>query len=257
MKKKAVQAAQSPEEILRELRFYSNPQSRIGMARFGINTKNALGVSMPVLRKIAKRIGKDHTLAGELWNSGIHEARILASIIDDPVEVTVRQMQHWSAGFDSWDICDQCCMNLFSKTPLAWKQAPRWMKRKSEFEKRAAFALIACLAWYEGPEKDEMVEEYIPLIVQNADDPRTYVKKAVSWALRNIGKRSRALRRKVLTAMRGLKKNQSVTVRWIVSDVVRELESNAVRTRVSKREKTRHQRTTKKQFKRKTPYTIY
>lgn len=221
--------------ILDELRSYANPESRQGMARFGIQTEHALGVSIPVLRRTAKKIGKNHELALELWSSGIHEARILASMIDDPLAVTVRQMRRWSAEFDSWDLCDQCCMNLFSKTPHAWKQAFLWTKRKGEFEKRAAFALLACLAWYEGPEADDILAVCLPHILHFADDSRTYVKKAVSWALRNIGKRNALLCQQTLEAMYDVRKSSSAAVRWIASDVIRELESAAVQKRLEKK----------------------
>ncbi|MEM2110004.1 MAG: DNA alkylation repair protein [Candidatus Odinarchaeota archaeon] len=176
------------EEILRRLKLLSNPKAVEGMARFGINPENTYGVSIPNLRKIAKEIGKNHSLAQQLWSSGIHEARILASMIDEPDQVTEKQMELWINDFNSWDVCDQCCMNLFSKTSIAWEKAVEWAKREKEFEKRAGFALMACLAWYDKKSPDTNFSAFLPVIKQESGDNRNYVKKAVNWALRNIGK---------------------------------------------------------------------
>jgi 3-methyladenine DNA glycosylase AlkD len=146
------------------------------MARFGINPENTFGVSIPNLRRMAKEIGKDHSLAQRLWFSGIHEARILASMIDDPNQVTGKQMDSWIKDFNSWDVCDQCCMNLFSKISMAWEKAIEWTKHEEEFEKRAGFVLMVCLAWY-----DKKFLVFLPRIKQRANDDRNYVKKAVNW----------------------------------------------------------------------------
>ncbi len=143
------------EEIISQLKKHSNPKDKEGMARFGINPKYALGVRIPILRSLAKKIGKNHKLAKDLWKSKIHEARILASMIDTPEEVNEKQMEEWVKEFNSWDLCDQCCMNLFDKTPLGWKKAIEWPRRGEEFVRRAGFALMACLAWHDKKAKDE------------------------------------------------------------------------------------------------------
>ncbi|MBS7630408.1 DNA alkylation repair protein, partial [Candidatus Bathyarchaeota archaeon] len=160
------------ENILKRLKALSNPKAVEGMARFGINPENTYGVSIPNLRRIAKEIGKDHSLAQQLWLSCIHEARILASMIDDPNQVTGKQMDLWIKDFDSWDVCDQCCMNLFSKTSMAWEKTIEWTKREKEFEKRAGFVLIACLAWYDEESPDEKFLVFLPVIKQGANDDR-------------------------------------------------------------------------------------
>jgi 3-methyladenine DNA glycosylase AlkD len=172
------------ENILKKLKALSNPRAVEGMARFGISPQNTYGVSVPNLRKMAKEIGRDHPLALKLWDSGIHEARILASMIDEPNQVTKKQMDAWIKDLDSWDVCDQCCMNLFDKTPLAREKAKVWTNREKEFEKRAGFALMACLAWHDKESLDEKFLALLPAIKREADDDRNYVKKAVNWALR-------------------------------------------------------------------------
>ncbi len=193
------------------------------MARFGINPKNTLGVSIPTLRKIAKQAGKDHRLALELWNSGIHEARILAAMVDDPARVTAAQIEQWVTDFDSWDVCDQVCMNLFEKLPGADRQAIAWSKRKEEFVKRAGFALMACLAWHDKTMSDAAFVRLMPAIQRGATDDRNFVRKAVNWALRNIGKRNRALNRAAIATARKIQTLDSKSAKWIATDALREL----------------------------------
>jgi 3-methyladenine DNA glycosylase AlkD len=185
-------------EILSILQQNANPQNVAGMARFGINPKGTLGISIPTLRNLAKRFKLDHELAHQLWASGIHEAKILASMIDDPKKVTKEQMDEWVVQFDSWDVCDQVCMNLFDKTPYAYLKAAEWCEREEEFVKRAGFALMASLAFHDKNAPDESFEAFFPLILKHANDERNYVKKAVNWALRQIGKRNRQLRQKAI-----------------------------------------------------------
>ncbi len=223
------------ENILKKLRTLSNPKAVEGMARFGINPKNTYGVSVPNLRKTAKEIGRDHSLAQQLWDSGIHEARILASMVEDSNQVTKRQMDAWIKDFDSWDVCDQCCMNLFDKTPMAWEQAVEWSKRREEFEKRAGFALMACLAWHDKEAPDKKFLAFLPAIKRQADDDRNYVKKAVNWALRNIGKRNVNLNRKAIETAKEIQKMDARSARWIASDAIRELTGDAVQERLEKR----------------------
>jgi 3-methyladenine DNA glycosylase AlkD len=224
------------EDILRKLRALSNPKAVEVMARFGINPEKTFGVSIPNLRRMAKEIGKNHFLAQQLWFSGIHEARILASMIDDPNQVTGKQMDSWIKDFNSWDVCDQCCMNLFSKISMAWEKAIEWTKHKKEFEKRAGFVLMACLAWYDKKSPDKKFLVFLPVIKREANDDRNYVKKAVNWALRNIGKRNLNLNKKAIETAKEIQKMDSRSARWVASDAIRELTSEAVQ-RDCKRDK--------------------
>ncbi len=198
----------------------------------GINPQNTYGVSIPNLRKIAKEVGKNHSLSQQLWSSGIHEARILASMIDEPDQVTKKQMDLWVKDFDSWDVCDQCCMNLFSKIPSAWEKAKKWTKRKREFEKRAGFALIACLAWYDKESPDKKFLAFLSGIKREANDNRNYVKKAVNWALSNIGKRNLSLNKKAIETAKEIQKMDSRSAKWIAQDAIRELTSKAIQKRL-------------------------
>jgi len=216
--------AHSVGAIIIRLKSLSNPKNVEGMARFGISSANTLGVSMPELRKIGKEIGKDHKLALELWDSGIHEARILAGLVDDSTLVTASQMDKWVAGFDSWDVCDQVCMNLFRKTVFAHEKAAEWSRRKEEFVKRAGYALMATLAVHDKKATDAKLAAFFPLIIRGADDERNFVKKAVNWALRQIGKRNAALRDAALECAREVAKIDCKAARWIAADAIRELE---------------------------------
>ncbi|RJQ56032.1 MAG: DNA alkylation repair protein [Actinobacteria bacterium] len=195
------------------------------MARFGINPENTLGISIPTLRKMAKSMGKDHRLALRLWHSEIHEARILAAFIDEPGEVTEEQMDEWVAAFDSWDVCDQVCANLFDRTPFAYEKALEWSARSGEFEKRAGFALMAALAWHDKQAPDEKFLPFLPVIEREAADERNFVKKAVNWALRQIGKRNEVLNRAAIATAERIGRQQSKAARWTASDALRELTS--------------------------------
>ena len=186
------------EEILRRLKERANPDNLEGMRRYGMSVKRRLGVSIPTLRKIAKEVGKDHELALELWKLGLDETKILAAMIDEPDKVTEKQMEDWVKEIDSWDVCDQVCMNLFEKTSVAWRKIRDWSTREEEFVKRVAFALIACLAWHDKQAEDEKFIDLFPIIRYGAVDERNYVKKAVNWALRNIGKRNLVLNKAAL-----------------------------------------------------------
>src|SRR3972149_5723964 len=163
------------------------------MARYGMKTEHRLGVQVPEMRRIAKETGKNHKLALELWKTGIAEARIVAAMVDEPETLTEAQREDWVKDIDSWDIGDQVCMNLFEKTPLAWKKIADWSKRDEEFVKRTAYGLLACLAWHDKTAGDKKFIELFPVITEGAMDERNSVKKSVSWALRNIGKRNPAL----------------------------------------------------------------
>jgi 3-methyladenine DNA glycosylase AlkD len=222
-------------EVLSRLKSMSDPEAVQGMARYGIATTNTYGVSIPNLRKLAKEIGVDHALARGLWSSRIHEARILASMIDDPGLVTAAQVERWVRDFDSWDVCDQCCSNLLSYTPHAWEKVAEWSARPEEFVKRAAFALAAALAVHDKKAGDHAFLALLPIIEREATDERNYVRKAVNWALRQIGKRNHTLNRAAIETARAIQKMDSPSASWIASDALRELTSASVQARLKER----------------------
>lgn len=220
------------KEILKRLVALSSPEAVAGMARFGINPSNTYGVSIPALRKMARDIGKDHALALALWSSGIHEARILAGMVDEPGKVTGEQMESWAADFDSWDVCDQVCSNLFDKTEFAYQKAHEWSGRKEEFIKRAGFVLMAALSVHDKRAGDEKFLEFLPVIKREAVDDRNFVKKAVNWALRQIGKRNLNLNREAIETAREIQGIDSKAARWIASDALRELTDEKTQKRL-------------------------
>ena len=224
------------DQILAELESLGVEEDRIGMARYGINTHKAYGIRIPVLRKMAKDIGTDHELAQELWDSEMHEARILASMIDDPERVCEEQMEAWVKDFNSWDLCDQVCGNLFDKTALAYKKAVEWAGREEEFVKRAGFAIMAWAAFHVKDAPDEVFEKYFHIIVREAADERNFVKKAVSWALRNIGKRNLALNAAAVDTAKKIKGIDDKTAKWVANDALSELTSEKVLERLRKKE---------------------
>lgn len=219
-------------EVMKRLKSLSNPKNVEGMARFGINPENTYGISIPALRKIAKEAGKNHSLAQKLWSSGIHEARILAGMVDEPEYVTKKQVNAWIKDFDSWDVCDQCCMNLFDTLAFAFEKAIEFSKKEREFEKRAGFALMACLAVHNKEAKDEKFKAFFPYMKKQATDERNYVKKAVNWSLRQIGKRNLNLNRAAIKTAREIQKIDAKSARWIATDALRELEGEAVQKRL-------------------------
>ena len=221
--------------LIKKLKSLSNPEAVAGMARFGINPKNTYGVSIPALRKMAKEIGQNHLLAQGLWNSGVHEARILAGMIDPPEEVTEEQMERWVRDFDSWDVCDQVCSNLFDQTKFAHQKAMDWTERGEEFVKRAGFVLMAALAAHDKEAGDKEFLKFLPIIKREARDERNFVKKAVNWALRQIGKRNLRLNQKAIKTAKEIQGIDSKAARWIASDAIRELASEAVQTRLRMR----------------------
>lgn len=220
-------------EVLKKLKALGNPDDAAGMARYGIRPKKVLGVRIPTLRKLAKEIGTDHRLALSLFSSGVHEARILASMIDDPDRVTETQMERWARAFDSWDVCDQCCLNLFRRVPFAREKILAWSTRDEEFVKRAAFAMIATLAVHDHESPDRVFKGFLSIIRGQATDEREYVKKAVSWALRQIGKRSLALNHAAVQTAREIGRIDSKSARWISSDAVKELTSEKLEERLA------------------------
>ncbi|MFA5162375.1 MAG: DNA alkylation repair protein [Elusimicrobiales bacterium] len=213
------------QETVRFLKSHANTANVAGMARYGINPHNTLGVSIPVLRKKAKELGRNHELALALWKTGIHEARILAALVADPLELTDGQAEIWVKGIDSWDICDQACSNLFDKTPFARKKAVQWTLREDEFVRRAGFVLMAALAVHDKQAPDSVFEKFLPHIKKRSADNRNFVKKAANWALRQIGKRNKTLRGKAMALALEIAKMKSPSARWIAADALRELGS--------------------------------
>lgn len=222
-------------EVIKELKSLSDPRVVEGMAKFGIRGEKRIGVSIPELRKMAKTIGKDHKLALKLWSRRIPETMILASMVDDPEKVTEQQMEDWVKDINSWDVCDQLCMNLFEKVPFIIKKIKDWSKRDGEFVKRTAYSLIACLAWHDKESSDEKFINFIPIIKSGVTDERNFVKKAVNWALRNVGKRNLNLNKIVIKAVKEIKKMDSKAARWIASDAIRELTSEKIQKRLTKK----------------------
>ena len=204
-----------------------------GMAKYGITGSKVYGVKIPVIRDMAKKAGKrNRELAAKLWKQGSREARILASMVDDHTRVTVEQMERWVSEFDSWEVCDQCIMNLFEKTSFAWEKAYAWSERDEEFVKRAGFVMMARLAVSDKKADDRLFEPFLPIIKREAHDGRNFVKKAVNWALRQIGKRSAFLHPKSLETAREILAIEAKSAKWTASDAIRELESDAVRKRL-------------------------
>ena len=222
----------SVEQALDLLRPHGSEKNRAGMARYGINVDKAFGVSMPNIRAAGKAIRHDHDLAQALWDTGIHEARILASLVDRPQWVTSDQMESWAGDFNSWDLCDQVTGGLFDKTPFAHEKAVQWADDEREFVRRAAFAMMAWRAVHDKDANDDALTIYLPLIREASTDSRNFVKKAVNWALRQMGKRSPALHGPCLDLARELAVSDNKTARWIGKDAVKELESEAVKVRL-------------------------
>jgi 3-methyladenine DNA glycosylase AlkD len=222
------------QQVIKILKDTANEDALIGMARFGIKTNQAFGISMPELRRLAKIIGKNHDLAIELWLTGYHEARILASLLAEPKKTTVELMDAWVAEFDSWDVCDQCCSNLFKYTPFAYSKAIAWTSSEQEFIKRAGFTLMACLASGDKKANEDKFLPFFPLIIQHAEDERNFVRKAVNWALRQMGKRSHFLRSIALDCIDELLKTKNKTAVWIAKDAQKELNSEKIIKRIKK-----------------------
>jgi 3-methyladenine DNA glycosylase AlkD len=227
-------------KVLAELRKLGSEANRAGMARFGINTARAFGVSMAAMRPLERKYRRQHDLAAALWASRHHEARILAALIDDPKLVTRGQMDAWAAAFDSWDLCDQACMKLFARTPFVADRARKWAGDRRQFVRRAAFALIAGYAVGAKQVPDRELLPFLVLIRKHATDERNFVKKAVNWALRQLGKRSMALHAPALALARELAASPDRTARWIGEDAVRELSDPRQLERIARRAARRH-----------------
>jgi 3-methyladenine DNA glycosylase AlkD len=220
------------DQVIDKLKSLADADYLAGMTHFAIKIDRALGVSAPLMRKLAKEIGTDHKLALELWETGIHEARVVATLIDDPKQVTKSQMSKWVRQIDSWGVCDACCGVLFDKTPFAWAKAVEWPERKEEFVKRAGFVLMAALAIHDKEAPDKKFLPFLSIIKRHADDGRNFVKKAVNWALRQIGKRNIALNKKAVAVAKEIRKMDSPAARWIAADAFRELTNKKVRARL-------------------------
>ena len=218
--------------VLGELRAMGSPAAMEGMRRFGIRGRVMLGVSVPNLRKLAKKAGKSHGLALELWKTGIHDARILAAMVDEPERVTPRQMDEWAGEFDSWDVCDLCCSGLFDRTPYAYAKASQWSGAEGEYVKRAGFAMMAALAVHDKEAGDSKFVRFFPAIRAGSTDDRNFVKKAVNWALRQIGKRNARLNRKAVALAEEIREMGSRSARWVAADALRELRSPQVAKRL-------------------------
>jgi 3-methyladenine DNA glycosylase AlkD len=205
------------------------------MAYFGVDVPKAHGISAPVLHGLAKRIGKNHGLARQTWATGIHEARILATLIGESEKVTAAEMERWARDFDSWDVVDAACCYLYVYARPAWKKAAAWSLRREEFVKRASFSLIAYLSYKDKAAPDARFARFLRVIEREAHDERNFVKKAVNWALRNIGKRNVRLNREAIRAAERIRRQESSSARWIAADALRELKSDAVQKRLQRK----------------------
>ena len=209
---------------LESLEQMSTPKDRDNIARFGINARNALGVSMANVQRLAKRLGTSHELAEALWKTGVYEARMVASFVDDPALVTPAQMDRWCRDFDNWGIVDTVCFKLFDRVPHAWSRLEPWSRKKDEFQKRAAFALLACLALHDKKTGDEPFLRGLELVEQAAGDDRNFVKKGVSWALRSVGLRNPKLRGAATELATRLSTSDEPTARWLGREALREFQ---------------------------------
>ncbi len=218
--------------VLRQLKSHGSHRNVEGMAHFGITAKKAYGVAAPALHRLARKYRRNHELALKLWSTGIHDARILAALIDDPKKVTRAQMERWVNQFDNWAVCDTACGKLFDKTPWAYQTAVRWSKQKKEFVKRAGYAMMAWIAVHDKDASDDRIMRFFPHIRRGAADGRNFVKKAVNWAMRQIGKRNLRLNKAAIREARKIYATGVLSARWIASDALRELNSKIVKKKL-------------------------
>ncbi len=221
--------------ILARLNALADPDHAHWAAHFGVKAGQSLGIHVPQLRALAKEIRQNHALAGELWATGIHEARLLATMLADPKQITETQMEHWAADLDSWDVCDGACSEVFSHTPYAVAKAMAWAGRPEEYVKRAGFVLMADLAHRSHKTTDEQLIAFLPLLLREATDERNFVKKAINWALRDIGKRNMALNAQAIATAHQIHALASKSARWIAADALRELTSDKVQSKLRER----------------------
>jgi len=222
-------------DALARLERLGTKAGRDAMARYAITAKKAFGVSVGDIRAVAKRLGRDHDLADPLWDSGWYEARLLVAFVADPARTTPAQMDRWVAAFDSWAVCDTLCFHLFDRSPHAWKKVAAWSRRRDEFGKRAAFALLASLALHDRTSGDEPFLRSLPLVERAAPDERNFVRKGVSWALRSIGQRSPATHAAAVDLARRLARSDDGAARWVGKDALRDLERPLVKRRMAAR----------------------
>jgi 3-methyladenine DNA glycosylase AlkD len=227
--------SEAAKQVINDLRKNANPSNIEGMRRYGISVENALGIPMPIIRDMAKRIGKNHELAQLVWEGNYHEARILAGLVDEPAKVTFEQMESWVNEIDSWNVCDQLCSNLFDKTIHAYHAARTWSNREEVFVKRAGYVLMATLAVHDKKAADEPFREFLVLIRKGSTDDRNFVKKAVNWALRQIGKRNLALHETAIEMAELIVKQESSAARWIAKDALRELTNETTIERLTRK----------------------
>lgn len=220
-----VERAYDVSTVLRLLERAATKKTRDGMARFGLPSQHAYGVAMKDIQAIARQVGRDHALALELWDTGVYEARMLTAFVDEPERVTATQMDRWCRDFDNWAVCDTLCFKLWDQVPHAWEKVPRWAKAKGEFQKRAGFVLLACLAGHDKQATDARFLEGLRLVEREAHDGRNFVKKGVNWALRRIGTRSATLRAAATETAARLAESKEPAARWVGRDALRELTS--------------------------------
>jgi 3-methyladenine DNA glycosylase AlkD len=218
--------------VVASLRRMGSARVRDGMARYGLPAENAFGVSVAAIQALAKRLGRSHELARELWDAEWFEARMLSAFVDEPERITAAQMDRWARAFDNWGICDTVCFHLFDRTPHAFRKVAAWARSKKEFERRAAFALLASLAGHDRTTPDGAFERCLPLVERYAGDERNFVKKGVSWALRRVGRRSPSLHEKSVALARRLADSAEPSARWIGRDALRDLGKPAVLRRL-------------------------
>ena len=229
------QSAATVASVIAWLEKNGSRKAAKSLERYGLPSDNAYGISVGALQKYAKTIGTDHELALKLWKSGSLDARILASFLGDPERLTLAQMNAWCRDFDNWGTTDTACFKLFDRTPLAWKVVPKWVKQKGEFQKRAGFVMMACLAQHDKTTPDAPFLKFLPMIAKDACDDRNFVKKGVSWALRGIGHRSAALHDASMELATRLSKSDNATERWLGKDVLRDITRPLVRNKVRKK----------------------
>jgi 3-methyladenine DNA glycosylase AlkD len=223
------------EAVVASLKRLGTKRIRDGMARYGIPSDKAFGVPVGTMQKLAKRLGRNHELAAALWHTGWYEARMLASFVDEPACVTPAQMDRWCRDFDNWAVCDTVCFQLFDRTPHAWRKVAQWSRRRDEFVKRAAFALLASLTVHDKRADDVSFAQGLLLVERAAADERNFVKKSVNWALRSIGKRSPALNAAAVAVAQRLSASPQAAARWVGKGALRELTSPAVMRRLTRR----------------------
>lgn len=221
------------KQIIDKLYKMQNQKNVEGMKRFGIVHEKNLGITVTELRKMAKQIGTNHELAVKLWDTKIRDARMIAACIEDPKTVSEEQVENWLKDIKCWDLCDHCCGHFFDSLTFAYEKAIEWSKRNPEFEKRASFSIVAWLAVHDKKKDDKWFEDFLKIIKKNSTDERNYVKKAVNWSLRQIGKRNKELNKKAIKLAEELIKTENKTAVWIARDAINELTSEKVNQRLN------------------------